>query len=203
MRLALMFSNVIFIAAFLASVSAQIPGPAKRDTVNEARQQPRDTDEQCQSAAAAASSLYADLPTPPPALLTMSLPSDPCATSVAFSGDASAASQFSTYTSKVLDWYTSHSAQLQSALAPCSSLASYVTAQVPVCTSAGDTTSTESDVGPISTSSDGGGSSPTSGTTDGASSSPTETPNVAPRETGLAGIVAIAAAGFMGALAAL
>ncbi|KAI2619897.1 infection structure specific protein [Hypoxylon sp. NC1633] len=192
-----MFAKILLFAALATAVASQDsqPGePAKRDVV-EGRQQFVITDAQCERALTSAMSVYAGQPTPPPALLSTKLPSDPCAVSIAFSGHPSASSQFSSYTSEVVDWYASHSAQLQSVLAPCSSLASYLTLKVPICTSSAQSTSAAVEgTGPTSTAESSGETT---------TSSSTVTPNAAPRETGLVGIAAVAAAGFLGAVAAL
>ncbi|KAI1081690.1 hypothetical protein F5B20DRAFT_588280 [Whalleya microplaca] len=196
-----MFTKVLFSVAF-GMVSAQTPSLARRGVL-EARQT---VDAQCQSALTEVMPLYSDLPTPPPVLLTMSLPSDPCATPTLTGDDAS---QFNSYTSEVLVWYSSHSAELSSALASCSDLASYAT-NVPVCSSAvnataamtsADSTSTaSSDNGNASAASD----SAASGTAGSPSSSTTVvTANAALHDTRLVGAVALVAAGFMGAVAAL
>ncbi|KAI0011235.1 hypothetical protein F4779DRAFT_234342 [Xylariaceae sp. FL0662B] len=187
----------VFLAGAFTAASAQVPDLAKRDIL-EGRQE---LDAQCQSALTQVAPLYSDLPTPPPALLTMSLPSDPCATPT-LTGDA--ASQFSSYTSEALVWYSSHSAELSSALDSCSELASYA-ASVPVCSAAVNATATMTSAGSISATSSSSGDAPaTSDTTGGPSSPTTAVPvNAAPRETGLVGMVAIAAAGFIGVVATL
>ncbi|KAI0379202.1 hypothetical protein F5Y04DRAFT_259972 [Hypomontagnella monticulosa] len=194
-----MSTKAFLITALIAVITAiQLPGLTERDVIEGRQKLPGITDPQCQNAVASAQTIYESLPTPPPALLSMSLPSDPCATSIAFSGDAAAASKFSSYTSKVMDWYTSHSAQLQSVLAPCSSLASVVAQQIPFCTSSMNLSSTAgSSATPAPTSAT---NFPTSTTTD---SSSTATPNAAARETGSISYAAIAAMGFIGAIAAL
>ncbi|KAI2620733.1 hypothetical protein GGS26DRAFT_307000 [Hypomontagnella submonticulosa] len=199
-----MSMRILFITALIAIATAtQSPDFTERDIIIEGRQKlPGIPDEQCQKAVASAQSIYTSLPTPPPALLSMSLPSDPCATSIAFSGDAAAASKFSSYTSKVMDWYTSHSAQLQSALAPCSSLASFVAQEIPVCTSSVSSSFTTGS-GATPTSTGSSSVSPSSATTGAAGSSSTAAPNAAPRETGFIGAAAVAAMGFVGAIAAL
>ncbi|KAI1399068.1 hypothetical protein F4819DRAFT_435559 [Hypoxylon fuscum] len=176
----------VFLSTTLAAVaSAQVPGLAKRDVIEARQRRPQAFDDQCRNALASAQPLYSDLPTPPPSLLSMSLPSDPCATSAAFSGDVSAASQFSSYTAEVMGWFTSHSAQLESALAPCPTLASYITQKVPICTSSAG--------GSVSTGSTTAG--PTSTTT----GSPLATPNAAARNSQFVH----AAAGLLGAIAVL
>ncbi|KAL7627326.1 hypothetical protein AAE478_001518 [Parahypoxylon ruwenzoriense] len=176
------FAAVVVVVVIAASASASAQGPPLA-----MRQDLTVTDAKCQSALDSAAPIYSDLPTPPPSLLTMSLPSDPCEATPAFSGNSVAASDFSSYTSEVMAWYTSHSAALASALAPCPSLASYVTQGVRICTTTTATGSTATD----SSSS----SLPTSGAVESATST---SRNVAPRETGFLGVAAVAAAGFMG-----
>ncbi|XXG99381.1 hypothetical protein Hte_005718 [Hypoxylon texense] len=171
---------VLLTVALAAVVTA---GP---DAIIEKRPDVLEDDDICKAALVPANSIYSGLPTPPPSLLTMSLPLDACATSIAFSGDASAASQFSSYTSEVKDWYASHRAQLQSALASCTSLASYLTMDVPVCFSSTGSTSTVAST-----------AMPT------ATSTPSATSNAAPRETELMWAGAAVAAGFLGIIAAI
>ncbi|KAI6085764.1 infection structure specific protein [Hypoxylon rubiginosum] len=176
---------VVLLAALVAAVSA------KHDATIQKRPEEFNNDDVCVGALNVANPIYSGLPTPPPSLLTKSLPFDACATDIAFSGDPSAASQFSSYTSEVKDWYTSHRAELQSALASCTSLASYLTMDIPVCLSS---TSAGSSTTGIST-----GPGPTS------TAIPTSTaPNAAPpRRTDFAYAGAAAAAGFLGIVAVL
>ncbi|KAI4859841.1 hypothetical protein F4820DRAFT_138720 [Hypoxylon rubiginosum] len=178
-----MRSWVILMAVLVVVVSAEhnviIEGLQKRPEI-------LDDDDICKGALVPANSIYSGLPMPPPSLVTMSLPFDACATSIAFSGDASVASQFSSYTSEVKDWYTSHRAQLQSALASCTSLASFLTMDIPVCLSS------ISDLGPTSAANPTLAATPT----------PSATSNAASRKTG-ARAGAAAAAGLLGVVAAL
>ncbi|KAH9908463.1 hypothetical protein F4778DRAFT_348873 [Xylariomycetidae sp. FL2044] len=115
----------------LAAVASahQIPRIAQRDFIHEIRQDGPEVNTGCQSALSQILPLYSSLPTPPPAILTAGLPTDPCATP-SLTGDAAA--QYTSYSSEVLSWYTSHSAELQSALAECTQLMDYATG-VPVC----------------------------------------------------------------------
>ncbi|KAI1635075.1 hypothetical protein F4809DRAFT_473535 [Biscogniauxia mediterranea] len=208
-----MLANVVLAAALVSAASAHLPAVAKREFLQ--NRQDQDLDETCVSAVTAVMPLYDSLPTPPDDLLSVTMPADPCATPT-FTG--SLASEYSSYTSEVMDWYSSNSAALNDAISSCTNLASYQTA-VPSCSSdaaattdAGNTTAApgSSSAGPSSTSgfataTTTSGSSASTGTNGSSSSSSTVTPtaNAAPRETGYVMVAAAAAAGLMGVVAAL
>ncbi|KAI0133005.1 infection structure specific protein [Xylariales sp. AK1849] len=179
-----MFTKTVAVAALVAVTSAQLPAVARRDFI-EARQT-ASLDVACQSAIASVLPIYSELPSAPADLLTATLPSDPCETP-SFTGSLS--SEYSSYTSEVLVWYTSHSDELLSALASCTELSSYAS-QVPVCSSAASGASSVS------------ASATTTSTSSASSGTATPSKNAAPRETGLVAAV-VAAAGFIGAVAAL
>ncbi|KAK6082589.1 infection structure specific protein [Seiridium cupressi] len=206
-----MYTKTFAVATLVAAASAQLPAVVRRDFL-EARQT-ASLDAACQSAVASVLPLYQEIPTPPEDLQSVTLPADPCETP-SFTGTL--ASEYSSYTSEVLDWYTSHSAELLSALASCTELASYAS-EVPVCSSfasgalssatAGATTTDDSSASATAT----GGSSSATGA---GSSAATATGSASATKTGAAsvsqaggaretGFVAgvIAAAGFVGAVA--
>ncbi|KAI1497479.1 hypothetical protein F5X99DRAFT_363088 [Biscogniauxia marginata] len=183
-----MVTNVVLAAALVGAASAHLPAVAKRDFFLQGRQE---LDETCQSAINDIMPLYADLPMPPDDLLSITMPADPCATPTL---TGSLSSELSSYTSEVLDWYSSNGAALESALASCTSLSAYAS-EVPVCSTAASTGAGTTAAGSSSRATSTSGSTASSG-----SASQTATPNAAPRETGF---VVAAAAGFLGAVAVL
>ncbi|KAI1133236.1 hypothetical protein F5Y10DRAFT_229701 [Nemania abortiva] len=216
-----MFSKALLAATVIGAATAQVPAIAKREFI-ENRQDGLDLDPACESALSAVTTLYASVPTPPADLLSQSLPTDPCVTP-SFTGKLE--SEWVSYTSAAFQWYSSHSDELNSFITACSGLVDESAAtDIPVCstavtgvTSAAATTTSESQT----TKSSGGsssGSAPTStgaaATSSAASSSSsaagsgsaassTVSTGAAPRETGFVVAAAMAAAGFMGAVAAL
>ncbi|KAI1491556.1 hypothetical protein F5X96DRAFT_630955 [Biscogniauxia mediterranea] len=201
-----MLANVVLAAALVSTASAHLPAVAKREFLQSRQDQDQDIDAACVSAVNAVMPLYDSLPNPPDDLLSVTLPAEPCATPT-FTG--SLASEFSSYTSEVMDWYSSNSAAINSAIASCTSLADYEF-EVPVCSSSGaagaSATTTEAASTTATPGSSSSGPTSTSGTSSSSSSSSTVTPtaNAAPRETGYVMVAAAAAAaGLMGVVAAL
>ncbi|KAH8161675.1 hypothetical protein CIB48_g6563 [Xylaria polymorpha] len=194
-----------------ATTAQQVPAIAKREFL-ENRQLDGSLDPACESALTAVSTLYTSLPTPAADLLSVTLPADPCATPT-FTGKLE--SEWVSYTSAALQWYSSHSSELLDFVTACSGIIDGAQATgLPVCSSdlAGPAASTTA---PAKTTSGSGSASTITGVSSsgaassaGASkssspSSTTSTPNAAPRETGFVFAAAVAAAGFMGAVAAL
>ncbi|CAJ2513973.1 Uu.00g020920.m01.CDS01 [Anthostomella pinea] len=217
-----MFSKALLAAAAVSIACAQLPGLAKRDFLLQDRQDQdqQQPDDKCQSAITSVLPLYDSLPTPPPALLSVTIDAHPCATPT-FTGEAAA--EYSFYTSEVLGWYASNSAKLNGALASCSDLASYASA-VPICSSAvaaagagmtttsaetsnatGSSTETTSSAGSHATSKAASSASgaKASATDSAASASSSVVKGAAARETGFVMVVGVVAAGFMAAVAAL
>lgn len=220
-----MFSSkttLLLLGATMA-VNAQVPAIAKRDFLT-SRQDPESgdfsglgLDPACESALSAVVPLYSSLPTPPDALISATLPADPCVTPD-FTGTLS--EQYASWTTGALDWFTSHSDQLFSVITACSELAAGMT-DVPLCTTglenggAGTTTTTTtitSSDGPAQTADSESESNADATTTptrsqqqSDSSPSPTSTvpDNAAPRETAGFLVAAAAAAAFMGAVVAL
>ncbi|KAI0189739.1 hypothetical protein EV127DRAFT_101519 [Xylaria flabelliformis] len=216
-----MFSKAILAATIVGAATAQIPAVAKRDFIQDRQLDGVTIAPSCSSALSAVSTLYDSLPTPPADLASVTLPADPCVTP-SFTGTLQ--SEYVSYTSSALQWYSSNSAQLESFITACSDLVGGAAATgLPVCssyltglTSAVQTTTSAratgysvsptltraTSSGPVST----GAASSTasrSGTSSGAPAS-TSAPakGAASRETGFA-FAAVAAAGVMGAVAAL
>ncbi|KAK7957353.1 infection structure specific protein [Apiospora aurea] len=91
------------------------------------REQPLDA--QCTKALNDVIPVYKLVPTPPPALAAVPLPTDPCETP-SFNGTLSA--QYASYTSQVGDWYKSHSSEIMGALSKCPALID-MASDVPFC----------------------------------------------------------------------
>ncbi|KAK8079377.1 infection structure specific protein [Apiospora hydei] len=101
------------------------------------REQPLDA--KCTKALNDVIPVYKLVPTPPPALAAVPLPTDPCETP-SFNGTLSA--QYASYTSQVGDWYKSHSSEIMGALSKCPALMD-MASDVPFCkTTSTSTTST-------------------------------------------------------------
>jgi hypothetical protein len=170
-----MHANSLLLAlAAAAAASAQINMKAvagfRRDTL-EARQ--TDSSE----CASVALSLVNTLPTPPPALESI-VESNTKETAVcAVSVPASLGSEYSSYSSELMSWYSGHSSAI-SALESCPGV-STIANVIPVCTQGGSAVPTATGAGATAASTSKG---------------------AAPRETGMA-VAAVAAAGFV--LAAL
>ncbi|GAP82713.1 hypothetical protein SAMD00023353_0102490 [Rosellinia necatrix] len=201
-----MFSKALLAATVIGAATAQVPALAKPDFIKRGEFDGLDLDPKCESALADASTLYSSVPTPPAALLSETLPADPCVTPT-FTGKLQ--SEWASYTSEAEAWYTSHSDELLNFVTACSGLVGdSIATAVPVCSTAaagGDaTTTTNTSPAQTTGSSSNGDSSASSGpAATGSGSSAVPTPNAAPRETGFVVAAAVAAAGFMGAVAAL
>lgn len=137
-----MYAQSLVLSASLAAVaSAHLPAVVKREFV-----QPRQTDgldDKCQDALRELMPIYNALPTPPPALLSATLPADPCVTP-SFKGETAKA--WNSYTSEAFGWFSSHSSEIVGVLSECPELLS-VAQTLPVCT----TTSTSKAVKPTPT----------------------------------------------------
>lgn len=166
-------------------------------------------DAKCTKALQDVMPLYQLVPTPPPALAAVPLPTDPCETP-AFNGTLSA--QYASYTSEVGVWYKSHSSEILVALSKCPALMD-MASDVPFCkttstssTSIAKPTATASPTAAAKppTAASGGDDKSDSDNTFNASSQPSETPGTsgAQRISGVVGL-AIAAASFIGAVVAL
>jgi hypothetical protein len=191
-----MYAKTLTIAALAAVASAQIPAVARRDFVEARQTGLTSLSPECQSAVQSILPIYTEIPTPA-ADLESALPTDPCE-SVTFTGSLSA--EYASYSSAAIAWYTSHSSELLGALSSCAELSQYAT-EIPVCS-----TVTGGSVAATTGTATGAKSSGTS-TATGAKSSGTSTAtsvakNFAARETGFVA-AAVAAAGFVGAVAAL
>lgn len=175
--------------------------------------------------ASAVLSVVTSAPTPAPEYIswaaTVSV-TDPCH----FSVPASLSSAFSSYESAAVSWYSAHSSELASALSKCpqySSVAGGGATPTDFCTSggggAGLTSADAGTTGTMTTEAGAGttggaettaaaGTTGAAGTTDASGSmtssaaSTSATPNAGHKENGLVG-VAVAAAGFLGVIAAL
>jgi hypothetical protein len=218
-----MLSKVILAATAIGAVTAQVPGIARREFIE--NRQDDGLDPACESAIDAAMPIYSELPTLPDDFASVTLPADPCVTP-SFTGTLG--QEWASYTSGVFAWYGSHSDELNAVITACADAASAagVVPGVPVCSSddsglpsSADATSTA--VQTTTTETSEGGSSPTvtptSGATKPASGLPSSTgasssgahstssvsTGAAPRETGFLVAAAAAAAGFMGAVAVL
>lgn len=131
-----MYAHSLMLSASLAAVaSAHLPAVVKRDFV-----QPRQTDgldDKCQNALKELMPVYNALPTPPPVLLSATLPADPCVTP-SFKGETAKA--WNSYTSEAFGWFSSHSSEIVAALSDCPELLS-VAQTLPVCTTTTSSTS--------------------------------------------------------------
>lgn len=141
--------------AAAASATANFLPIARRDFV-EARVT-GSGDDSCSSALGQILPIYTEIPYPPQELLTVQVPTDPCVTPD-ITGPLAA--EYTSYTSKVLGWYSQHSAELISALTGCSQLAGYAT-ELPVCSTQAAAYPTATEAAPEETgySSSGSGSS--------------------------------------------
>ncbi|KAI1300569.1 hypothetical protein F5Y03DRAFT_363765 [Xylaria venustula] len=225
-----MFAKTLITAAIIGTATARFPIIADRDDSIQNRADSSARAE-CSSALSAVETLFSSAPTPPADLLSVTLPADPCVTP-SFTG--ALATEWPSYTSAALQWYASHTSELNDFVSACEGVLSDAAAQVgpQVCTSAlvgagvtaasttaaAVTTTTAASVTSVasvsSASSTGAGDAITSSSavssagvsgsaSPSSSSSTVSTPNAAPRETGFAVVAAVAAAGFMGAVAVL
>ncbi|CAK7214336.1 hypothetical protein SBRCBS47491_002106 [Sporothrix bragantina] len=170
-------------------------------------------------------SVYDSMPTEPPALvsyiMTVSV-TDPCA----FTLPASISSVVDSYESELEDWYTSHSADIASALSECPAYSSYASLSdggdfsgtfSDACTTvtrggsgggggsdttttggAGKTTGTEA-----TTKATGTGTTATTGSSTTIAGATGTSTNAGPKETGMVGVAALAMVGVLGVVAAL
>ncbi|PSR80966.1 hypothetical protein BD289DRAFT_455019 [Coniella lustricola] len=231
-----MHSSSILMATFAAAVSANmqrmvvtIPklvaerGVWARQT--DSASGTASVDPVCESASETLASLVEDLPTPPAALESWAEASA-TATAAASSGDdddcnisvpASLSSEYSAYSTSVLEWYSSWSSEIEAVVAECTEFEADATA-LSVCTS-NDALATGSSTGTASvasvsatttstskkttTTTSTGTSSASGSSTQTSSSSATSaaaTAGAAAREVGIAGAVI---AGVLGAVIAL
>ncbi|CAK7225683.1 hypothetical protein SCUCBS95973_005946 [Sporothrix curviconia] len=167
-------------------------------------------------------SVYDTMPTEPPALasyiMTVSV-TDPCA----FTLPSSISSIAASYGSELEDWYTSHSAEIASALSECPAYSSYASLSdggdvlsgtySDMCTTvtAGgsggdktDATTTATGTGAAATGGASTATPATTGTAAGTAAGSTATStNASPKETGMVGVAALAMVGVLGVVAAL
>jgi uncharacterized membrane protein YgcG len=157
-------------------------------------------------------SLYSTVPTPPPELVKYeesNPPTDPCTYSV----PNSLTSQFTSYEMAVRSWYDQHSSEFISALSACPQFSSLTDAGPSVCTTpavggGGSGGSGGQGGGGAKTTANGGSGSGGGGragdtaTGAGATGATGTSKNAGARETGFVA-AAVAAAGFLGAVAAL
>jgi len=218
-----MFSKSAFIAAVAVTVSAEIlplpghlalkrellarqTGPSPQMTAVPTATMGDDGDAQCMNALL---SIYSELPTPPADLMSYEMTAtdtDHCSPSV----PDSMTSDFSSYSSVIMSFYTQHSADISSALSACPQYSSY-TSGFPVCTGSGSGTSASATAksgtnGTAAGTASGTGrlSTPTATHSAGAAggSSGTTTAGAAGIGAGLVGSV-LAAAALFGAMVAL
>ncbi|RYP62649.1 hypothetical protein DL771_009642 [Monosporascus sp. 5C6A] len=182
-----MFTNALLsTTAFAAVASAYIPNLQARQTTA--------LSEECQSAIAEVMPLFSAQPTPPPVIMTASMPADPCATPDLSGSDLS---QYQSWTSAVYDWATSNSAALNSALQQCTELTDM--ASIPTCTgSAAQPTGGSSEDSAATPTPTGSPSSNTNEPSNTADANATPTPGAASRETGMMAAAVVAAAGVLG-----
>ncbi|RYP51204.1 hypothetical protein DL768_003410 [Monosporascus sp. mg162] len=186
----MMFTKALLsTTAFAAAASAYFPNLQARQT---------QFSEQCQSAINDIMPIMSDAPTPPPAIVTASRPTDPCATPE-FSG--SELSQYESYMSAVSDWAGSNSAAINSALQECTELTQYAPVSIPTCTgAAAQPTGSSSDDSTSSSSDDNSSNTGTDEPSSTEDSNAAETPGAASRETGMMAGAVLVAAGVLGFL---
>ncbi|KAM7197228.1 infection structure specific protein [Rhypophila sp. PSN 637] len=221
-----MLTRSVLIAAAATVVSAELfPGHQQVKRVLEARQTGGGDGGAIPTCIRPLVSLYSSLPTPPPEVVNLTPPTDPCAP---FTPPPSAAAPYSSFSSEVVSWWGEHSSDIISALSSCPQVTALPGAgdaissiEGAICTSTragGDdddssSTGTESS-GPEETGTDsddhgtmshGATDAPTpTGTAGGAAGTTSKSTAgaFAARETGFAG-AAMAAAGFFGVVAML
>ncbi|KAF2973435.1 hypothetical protein GQX73_g102 [Xylaria multiplex] len=214
-----MLSKVLLTTAVIGAATAQLPAIVKRDFIENRQFDDIGVDPTCQSALSAIQTIYSSVPTPPADLLTATLPADPCATP-SFTG--SLQSEWNSYTSEALQWYASHTSDFASFFTACPDLVDESATNVPVCSSdlaglggaatttppAQTTGSSESASSPTVTDATTTGATESEATSSaGASSSQSPSSTVstgaAPHQTSFVMAAAVAAVGFMGAVAVL
>lgn len=182
---------VTFAAMAVASHNIMALPQVKREVL-----QPRQTlsipdiSSECQSAAL---DVIGSIPTPPPALVSdvaENPQTDPCST---YEAPSSLSSDYASYSSEVISWYSSHESDLVSALSACPELSSYASL-LPVCS-----TAYSGALSSIAAQTTGTATSSTATNTPGAAGDSTSTTdNAAPRETGMA-LAAMAGFGLFAA----
>ncbi|KAI0541562.1 hypothetical protein GGR58DRAFT_456478 [Xylaria digitata] len=208
-----MLSKVLLATAVIGTATAQLPAIFKRDFIENRQDDGLGVDPTCQSALSAIQTIYSSVPTPPADLLTATLPADPCVTP-SFTG--SLQSEWSSYTSEALQWYASHTADFANFLTACSDLVDESAAtNLPVCSSdlaglggVATTTPPAQTTGPTvtdatTTAATESGAASSAGASSSQSPSSTVSTGAAPHETSFVMAAAVAAAGFMGAVAVL
>ncbi|KAK8869077.1 infection structure specific protein [Apiospora arundinis] len=130
-----MYAPSLFTAVFFALATAQRPAAVQREAF----------DAKCTKALQDVLPIYALVPTPPPALESIPMPTNPC-DAPTFKNDRNntLSAQYVSYTSKVSVWYKSHSSDILAALSQCPDLVS-VAAEGPFCSTT-STTSTSSSI---------------------------------------------------------
>ncbi|KAK6851369.1 hypothetical protein PG995_012491 [Apiospora arundinis] len=130
-----MYAPSVFTAVFFALATAQRPAAVQREAF----------DAKCTKALQDVLPIYALVPTPPPALESIPMPTNPC-DAPTFKNDRNntLSAQYVSYTSKVSVWYKSHSSDILAALSQCPDLVS-VAAEGPFCSTT-STTSTSSSI---------------------------------------------------------
>jgi hypothetical protein len=154
----------------------------------------------CQSAASSLLPLVTGIPPLPTELATVAM-TNPCSVP---SLTGAAATQFSSWSSSIDQWYSSHSDQLNSALSACSELTQYATG-LPICdpSATHSQSHTDSHTSGHTASPTGSATGSHSGSASGSTPAPTSVAqgHAAPRETGFVGPAALAAAGILGLMA--
>ena len=210
-----MLSKALLTATVIGAATAQnLPPIARREFLED--RQFDGVPATCESAISAIETIYSSAPTPPADLLSVTIPADPCVTP-SFTGKL--ASEWSSYTDAALEWYYDHTSEINAVLTACSDIIEQATAGLnpadfPTCSTgfggaaastktAADSTITATTTPAPSSSSTGGAASTGASTSSASATSTVNVPNAAARETGFAVVAAVAAAGFMGAVAVL
>ncbi|KAI0159786.1 hypothetical protein GGR57DRAFT_458685 [Xylariaceae sp. FL1272] len=184
-----MLSKLLLTASVLGAVSAQVPALLQRGHL-ERRQD--DLDPGCSSVLNDIATIYADAPTPPADLATVTI-TDPCSVPT-FTGKL--ASEYSSYVTAAESWYTEHSKELSSIVEACTQYAT-ATEAIPDCsatsgvTSAATSTSGSAAATTTGATSSGSGSASSTSAT-GSDSTPSATTGGASRETGFVAAAALA-----------
>ncbi|GAW10823.1 hypothetical protein ANO14919_001580 [Xylariales sp. No.14919] len=203
-----MLSQLLLVITFIGAAMAQLPAIAQRDFIENRQLASLSINPTCQSVLNSISTIYAGAPTPP-ANLPISTITDPC---VAPSFTGSLQSEWQSYETAALQWFTSHSSDFSSLKTACSDILQSVS--MPFCSSAlGElgglpTAATTASAQTTGTAEHGSSHATAHATESHASSShspssSTSSGGIAPRETGFVVAAAAVAAGFMGAVAVL
>ncbi|KAI1269039.1 hypothetical protein F5Y18DRAFT_175103 [Xylariaceae sp. FL1019] len=191
-----MVSKLLLTATVLGGVSAQVPSILGRDSL-ERRQ--ASVDPSCQSVLSDIQTIYADAPTPPADLASVTI-TDPCSVPT-FTGKLG--QEYSSYVTAAESWYTEHSKELASVVAACTQYASEATEGVLTCSStAGVTSKTTSSSGSAAATTTSGATASGSSSASGSDSTASPTTGGASRETGFVAAAAMAI-GLAGAVAIL